>query len=357
MLCGEPSPGRARGVWGDGVTPVLSVLMPVRDAERTLQSALLSVLAEAGEDIEVLVVDDGSRDGSQALARAVAARDRRLRVIERAREGLVPALQAGVREARGTFLARHDADDLSVAPRLRASADLLSSHPEVDVVATRFEMFRDDGPARLGMTRWAEWSNTLAAHDDVWRERFVESPFAHPSVTMRLAVLRAIGGYREGDFPEDYDLWLRFLADGHRVARVPLVGVRVRDHAGRTIRHDSKYRPEAFRALKLRHLRAEFLREREPVLVVGGGRVAKRWLADLTAAGVGVTALIDVHPRRIGKRVAGVSVRHPREVAVDPALAHLLALGAVGRPGARESVRETLRALGKREGVDFLMIA
>jgi hypothetical protein len=174
---------------------------------------------------------------------------------------------------------------------------------------------------------------------------------------MRLSALRAVGGYREGDFPEDYDLWLRFLAGGHRVARVPMVGVRVRDHAGRTIRHDTKYRPEAFRALKLRHLRAEILREGEPVLVAGGGRVAKRWLGDLLGAGLAVRALLDVHPRRIGRRVAGVPVRHPRDAALDPALTGLIVLGAVGRPGARESVRETLCALGRREGVEFVLVA
>ncbi|HKA23731.1 MAG TPA: glycosyltransferase family A protein [Candidatus Eisenbacteria bacterium] len=336
---------------------MLSVLIPVRDASPTLDAALGSVLAEPGQDIEFLVVDDGSRDGSLALARAWAERDRRLRVIEQGRHGLVAALGAGVSAARGEFLARHDADDLSVPPRLRESADCLAAHADVDLVASRFEMFRDGGPAGLGMTRWAEWSNALATHEDVWRERFVESPFAHPSVTMRLSALRALDGYREGDFPEDYELWLRFLGAGRRVARLPLIGVRVRDHAGRTIRREPKYRPEAFRALKLRHLRAEFLRQGEPVVVVGGGRVAKRWLADLRDAGIAVAALLDLHPRRIGRLVAGVPVRHPREAMADPASSRLLALGAVGRPGARESVRETLRALGRKEGKDFVLIA
>jgi len=339
------------------MTPLLTVLMPVRDAARTLGAALDSLCAEPGDDIEILVVDDGSRDGSLEIARGHAGRDPRVRVVSGARAGLVSALTTGVAEARGRLIARHDADDISVPPRLRASAQLLSTEPNVDLVASRFAMFKDDGPARLGMTRWAEWSNGLATHEDVWRERFVESPFAHPSITIRRNALDALGGYREGDFPEDYDLWLRLLASGRRVARLPMVGVRVRDHEARTIRSDSRYRPEAFRALKLRHLQAELLCPGEPVLVAGGGRVAKRWLAELLAAGIGVAALLDVHPRRIGRRVAGVPVRHPREAGLDPALAPLFALGAVGRPGARESVRETLRALGRTEGVDFVLVA
>jgi glycosyltransferase involved in cell wall biosynthesis len=339
------------------VTPRLSVLLPVRDAARTLGEALASLLAEPGEDIEILVVDDGSRDDSLAVARSLGARDARVRVLERPRLGLVQALDAGASAARGTFLARQDADDISVPPRLRASADFLAAHPDVDLVATRFEMFTDTGAERLGMTRWASWSNSLATHEDVWRERFVESPFAHPSVTLRVEALRAVGGYHEGDFPEDYELWLRLLAAGRRTARLPWVGVRVRDHAARLVRNHPKYRPEAFRALKLRHLRAEFLREGEPVLVVGGGRVAKRWLADLQSAGVAVGALLDLHPRRIGRTVAGVAVRHPREALADPSLSRLLALGAVGRPGARESVRETLTSLGRVEGGDFVLVS
>ena len=335
----------------------LSVLLPVRDAERTLDEALASLAAEPGDDLEILVIDDGSIDGSLRVARGFAARDARVRVLERPRLGLVEALNFGAAEARGVFLARHDADDVSVPPRLRASIALLRARPDVDLVASRFEMFRDDGPAGLGMTRWAAWSNALDTDEDVRRERFVESPFAHPSVTLRASALAGLGGYREGDFPEDYELWLRLLASGRRVARLPWVGVRVRDHGARLVRNHPKYRPEAFRALRLRHLRAEFLRPGEPVLVVGGGRVAKRWLADLSAAGIGVAALLDVHPRRLGRVVGDVPVRHPREALSDPATARWLALGAVGRPGARESVRETLVSLGRVEGRDFVLVA
>lgn len=338
-------------------SPLVSVLLPVRDAEATLGAALDSLTAEPGDDLEFVVVDDGSRDGSPAVAREHARRDPRVVVVARERAGLVAALNAGAAACRGELLCRQDADDLSVPGRVRASAEHLRAHPQDDLVAACVEVFRDDGPPGLGMARWAAWSNSLATHADIARERFVEAPFAHDAVTLRAAVLRAAGGYRDGDFPEDYELWLRLLARGARFARLPQVGVRVRDHGRRLVRTDPRYRPAAFRALKLAHLRGEVLRPGEPVLVWGGGRVAKSWARELAAAGIAVAALVDVNPRRIGRLVHGVPVVAPEAAGCGGRFGTILALGAVGQPGGRESVRAQLAALGRREGVDLHFVA
>jgi len=338
--------------------PILvSVLLPVRDAEPTLGAALDSVTAEAGDDLEFVVVDDGSRDASLVVARGRAARDPRVVVLARARAGLVDALNAGAAACRGGLLCRQDADDLSVPGRVRASAEFLRAHPDADLVAARTEVFRDDGPVGSGMARWAAWSNSLTTHEDILRERFVEAPFAHDAVTLRAAALRAAGGYRDGDFPEDYELWLRLLARGARFARLAQVGVRVRDHGRRLVRNDPRYRPEAFRALKLEHLRREVLRGGEPVLVWGGGRVAKTWVRELAAAGVGVAALVDVSPQRLGRVVHGVPVVAPEEAGPGGRFGTLLALGAVGQPGGHASIRAQLAALGREESKDFYFVA
>lgn len=331
--------------------------MPVRDAETTLAAALDTLVAEVSLGIEFVIVDDGSRDDSLAIAYRYARLDPRIVVLERPRLGLVAALNAGLELCRGEFIARHDADDLSRPGRLVLQAEQLQRQPSVDVVASRFETFCSDGPVGMGMKRWEDWSNSLADHGSMFRERFIEAPIAHPSIMIRAAVLRESGGYREGDFPEDYELWLRLFTLGKKFARTDEVGLEVREHAERAIHNQPQYRPEAFRSLKIDHLKSEFLESNRPVLILGGGRVAKRWVTALMDSGVEVAGIVDLNPRRIGKIVRGVPVYSPNQIGPGTPLAELRALGAVGKPGGRETIRAALPELGRLEGRNFIFVA
>jgi hypothetical protein len=191
----------------------------------------------------------------------------------------------------------------------------------------------------------------------MFRERFIEAPIAHPSIMIRASALREAGGYREGDFPEDYELWLRLFSLGKKFERTVDVGLEVREHPERAIHNQPQYRPGAFRALKIDHLKGEFFAAGRPVLILGGGRVAKRWVSALTERGVEVAGMVDLDPRRIGKIVRGVPVYSPDQIRSGTPLAELLALGAVGRPGGRETIRAALPELGRIEGRDFLFVA
>jgi glycosyltransferase involved in cell wall biosynthesis len=331
--------------------------MPVRDAQTTLVAALDSLVTEPSRDIEFVVVDDGSRDDSLEILHRHARRDPRFVVIERPRRGLVAALNDGLTQCRGEFVGRHDADDLSIPGRLTRQAEYLDNHSRVDVVATRFETFRDDGEVGMGMRRWEHWSNSFTNQADMFRERFIEAPIAHPSIMIRTDTLREAGGYRDGDFPEDYDLWLRLFSLGKSFARLGEVGLRVREHAARAIHNQPQYRPDAFQHLKIDHLKREFLDDRAPVLILGGGRVAKRWVTALTESGVEVAGMVDLNPRRIGQIIRGVPVYSPDQISPGTPLAGLRALGAVGKPGGRETIRASLPELGRSEGRDFLFVA
>ena len=98
-----------------------------------------------------------------------------------------------------------------------------------------------------GMQRYADWVNSLNTGADIDRELLVESPLVHPAATMRVEAVRAIGGYRSGPFPEDYDLWLRLRRAGWRLARVPEVLVHMSDHNGRLTRTTQGTRGAPFR--------------------------------------------------------------------------------------------------------------
>jgi len=186
------------------------------------------------------------------------------------------------------------------------------------------------------------------------RDLLVESPLAHPSVMMRADVVRSLGGYRDFDGPEDYDLWLRAHAAGWRFGKRREVLLDWRDGPGRLTRRDPRYAPERFRDLKMGALERGALAGGRSVVVWGAGRVGKGWARALLARGHRVAAFVEVDPRKIGQRVHGAAVVG---VAGARGFAGALHLSAVGSPGARDRIRSAAGSLGLREGEDLIAVA
>ena len=136
----------------------------------------------------------------------------------------------------------------------------------------------------------------------------VESPLAHPSVMMRAAALRGLGGYRAFEGPEDYDLWLRALHAGCRFGKLPEVLLQWRDTPSRLSRTDARYAPERFFELKLESLLRAVPARRTALVVWGAGPIGKAWARGLTARGRAVRAFVEVDPRKIGQTIHGAPV-------------------------------------------------
>ena len=320
----------------------VSVLLPVRDARATLGECLVSLSAQTLADHEVIAVDDGSQDGSGALLDEAARRDGRLRVLRPAQRGLVAALNAAAQEARAPLLARLDADDVAHPQRLALQAERLERDSATDVLGCRVRLVGEAGP---GMRGYVDWMNGLLDHEAISADLLVESPLAHPSVMLRAATLRALGGYRDFDGPEDYDLWLRAHAAGHRFAKLPEVLLDWRDGPTRLTRCDARYAPERFFDLKLAALLDGPLRTPRPVVVWGAGPIGKGWARALQERGLAVAAFVEVDARKIGQHIHGAPVVGVAQVPFVEGGVHL---AAVGRPGARARIREEARGLGIR---------
>jgi glycosyltransferase involved in cell wall biosynthesis len=204
--------------------PMLSVLMPVYNAERYVAEAVDSILGQTFRDFEFLIIDDGSTDSSGAILRRYAERDPRIRVVSRHNTGLLVALNELLGLARGELLARMDADDVALPDRLEREVNYLRDHPEVVCVGGRVMLIDPDGHP-LG-----------PGHLETDHEELVEMglsglcPLNHPSVLMRREVVLAVGGYRpEYSTAEDLDLFLR-LAEVGRLANLPVIVTRYRLH-------------------------------------------------------------------------------------------------------------------------------
>jgi glycosyltransferase involved in cell wall biosynthesis len=188
--------------------PVVTVLMAVFNGERYLREAVQSILNQTFRHFELLVVDDGSTDGSRAILESFD--DPRLRVVHHAvNQGLSRSLNHGLAEARGRYIARMDADDVAAPDRLALQVDFLERHADVVAVGSWYTIV-DDGGREIGR-RWTPCDDI----DVRWTMQFC-SPFAHGAVTMRRAALANDARvYDESlTYAMDYDLWVRLAARG-----------------------------------------------------------------------------------------------------------------------------------------------
>jgi Glycosyl transferase family 2 len=184
--------------------PAISVIMSVYNGAQYLFAAVQSILDQDFTDFEFIILNDGSTDNSIAILNDFAARDPRIRLIDRANKGLVASLNELIAAARAPYLARMDADDVAMQRRLGLQYVFMEQHPEVGVLGTNTNELNNDGRV---FACYDYYPDEPAGIAEMLKHR---PALCHPSVMMRTETVRAIGGYRQAFIhAEDYDLWLR----------------------------------------------------------------------------------------------------------------------------------------------------
>lgn len=186
--------------------PSISVVMSVYNGKKFLHEAIESILSQTFKDFEFIIIDDGSVDESVDIIRSY--KDDRIRLIRQNNHGLVFSFNKGVRLARSEFIARMDADDISLPTRFEKEVTLLAGNKHIGLVGSFFTYIDEDTSTPLAITMTAP-----TKHVDLVRMMYIVNPFGHGSIMMRKSAVQGAGGYRHGYEPaEDFDLW-------HRIAR------------------------------------------------------------------------------------------------------------------------------------------
>lgn len=196
--------------------PAVSVLMTVHNAGRFLDPSIRSILNQAFRNFEFLIVDDASTDDSARVAEEWAQKDPRVRVIRNERnKGQTPCLNQGLQLARGRWIARQDADDLSHATRLSEQHQFTTMWPEVVLLGSSGRIIDEND-------RLAGLLDAPRTHEEIAWSSPLLNPFIHTSVMFRTELVREeFGGYDESfRISQDYDLWTRILAK-HKTANLP----------------------------------------------------------------------------------------------------------------------------------------
>ena len=199
--------------------------MPVYDGGRFFLEAVRSILEQSHADFELVLVEDGSTDGSAAVAADLVRQDPRVRVVRSARQGVARALNAGLAACRAPIVARMDADDVALPRRLEIQLAHLEAHPDCVVVGGQVDLIDEEGDPLGWIFNPLDHASILAGL------RRSAGAIVHPTAVFRAAEVRALGGYQVGCLAEDVDLFLRLAARG-RLANVPDHAVHYRKREG-----------------------------------------------------------------------------------------------------------------------------
>lgn len=223
--------------------PKISVLMPAYNAEKYIKEAVDSILTQTFSDFEFIIIDDGSTDRTAEIVNGYS--DNRIRFCPNEKNmGVAATLNRGLGLARGEYIARMDADDISKAERFSKQVGYLDAHADVAVCGTSVEVFCDG--AVIG-TRFPSTEPEKLKED-----LFFSCGIAHPSVMMRKATILEIGGYDTAfNGMEDYELWCR-VAEKNKIAVLPEILFRYRIHRGQVTQNPSPKYKEQMRELKRR---------------------------------------------------------------------------------------------------------
>jgi GT2 family glycosyltransferase len=333
--------------------PRVSVLLPARNAAATVRAAAVSILRQTERDLSLVCVDDGSTDATPAVLARLAERDGRVQILRGPGEGIPRALERGRAACDAEVVARMDADDVAHPRRLGLQLEGLRSDPSLSALGGRVRLF-PRRTLRAGMVRYAAWLNQLTSPALVERDLLVEAPLVHPAAAIRASALARVGGWRDGPFPEDYDLWLRLAAAGGRLSNVPELVLDWREGPARATRTDGRYALPRHVARKCSHLADHVVGRGAEVVLWGAGPTGKAFADALAQVGIGVRAFLEVDPAKIGRTARS---RPILPFGDAPRFRGTLILVAVGAPGARELIRAECARMGLEDLRDFRCVA
>jgi len=216
--------------------PLVSVILPVYNAAAYITEAIQSVLNQTYSNFELIVINDGSTDDSEALIKQFT--DSRIRYYAQTNRGLGATLNVALGYCKAELIARQDQDDVSYPQRFEKQVAYLLSHPEVVLLGTRARIVTDSG-AVYGYHLHAS-DNAVLKLDMVF-----DNPFVHSSVIFRKQAVMAVGGYNPNrNIYEDYDLWSKLAVHGH-VANLPEVLLDYRHHQQGMSKHTHNFKDSA----------------------------------------------------------------------------------------------------------------
>jgi len=282
----------------------------------------------------------------------MAEADSRIKITEESKQGVVYASNYGFQQAKGEFIARMDADDEALPERLKLQETFLKQNPGYGAVGGLVE-YKDEFYSFKGFKKYVSWVNSVISYEQIKTNRFIDSPIVNPTAMWRKETAKKHGMYRPGNFPEDYEMWLRWLKKGVKISKVPHYILKWHDSPTRLTRTQPIYSDDAFYQIKTLYL-SNWLEKNNPfhpnVTIWGASKISRKRAQLLEKHGITIDGYIDTKiTRQIDK-----PLYHYKEI--DEAGKNFI-LVYIRQWHAKEQIRDFLHALNFKEGKHFLFVS
>jgi len=332
--------------------PLVSVILPFFNAELTLNRAIESITQQSLKNFECILINNNSTDNSVEIAKNWTKKDIRFILIHEKQQGVMFASNTGSRHACGKYVARMDSDDVSRPHRLKRQSEFLDLNPDYDAVAGKVKHISHSENTK-GFAHYVKWVNSVQTYVEILNKQFVESVIVNPSAMWRKELGERFGMYESGKFPEDYEMWLRWLGKGMKIKKLKEIVLDWHDSDTRLTRTQSIYSDSSFYKIKTKYL-AKWLEKNNPfhpkVAIWGASRISRRRAKLLTQYGIEIECFIDTKKGRLlnHKIIYFEETPSPDKIFI---------LTYIKQMNARDEIQEFLDGKGYEEGINYLLVS
>ena len=330
-------------------SPEIDIILPFYKNGETLANAISSIIDQTFRNFRLVLVANNADKISLEIAKKFVKADKRVLLLHEPQQGVAFAFNTGILAGKSPLIARMDGDDLAEPDKLEKQIDYLLKHPEIGAVATQ-TTFNSTIKASEGFRYFVEWQNSIISPEEHFNARFYESPVVNPTILFRRNLIQKYGLVDTSDTPEDYELYLRWMAHGEKIAKIPEPLLTWNDHPHRLTRTHRHYSQKAFEKVRYQYL-AKYLNQttqNREIVICGASRNIMNKAKGLEAAGISISAHTDV----IIRKPEGVNFI-PLSKALENKDFYFVSL--IAKRDVYSQIKKLFLSRGLREGKDFIL--
>lgn len=295
----------------------ISIIMPVKNAHKWVEETIRSIEMQSFENWELICIDDHSIDDSFELIGQMSLLDSRIRIVTNEGYGIIPALQQGLKLARGKYITRMDADDLMPVNRLQHFYNALEGTTNTLVTGKVKYFTCSSEPVSEGYLKYEAWLNNLIDQNNFYDEIFRECIIASPNWMCRKDDLIRYDIFNELEYPEDYSMCFLWLKNHFKIIGLNEITLYWRDHLERTSRNSDVYNQESFFNLKIKWFTRSIPQYDAKIGVLGAQRKGKLTVDILQHNGIEKIGWYDYNYQNYNAPLKGLNIEDYEKVSDD----------------------------------------